>query len=96
MSQGQNNSPGLPDPLLELYQEASGMKEPPKADLVKRAKSYSDFYDVAISSFGKQSVTETPKDIFETSESAIVFKTIRPKFEDFEDELLDESHEEYR
>ncbi|EKD14221.1 Sec34-like family protein [Drepanopeziza brunnea f. sp. 'multigermtubi' MB_m1] len=93
---GQNKASDLPDPILELYEDTAGLKGPPVATLAKRAKSYSDFYDVAVSYLGKESMKETPKDSFGPSENVIDTRVLGSSFEDFEDELLVESQEDYR
>lgn len=80
---------------MEILEEDSGVKGPPKATLARRAKSYSDFYGAAMGYFDKEG-KERPKDvleIFENGESKIRFGD---RYEEYENELLDASHEEYQ
>ncbi|KAK2628854.1 hypothetical protein QTJ16_001957 [Diplocarpon rosae] len=95
-AKGNHHAANLPDPTLELYVENADRKGPPKATFAKRAKSYSDFYDVATNYLSKQAGTERLIDTSEISETVTDKKLIGSDFEDFEDELLDESLEEYR
>ncbi|CZT09685.1 related to conserved oligomeric Golgi complex component 3 [Rhynchosporium agropyri] len=79
-------------PILELYEEPTGLKGPSKATLIRRAKSYSDFYDAAVSYLGKETVK--PKDVFEGCEISHEIDSVNGRYERFEDELLDESQEQ--
>ena len=81
---------------MEILEEDSGVKGPPKATLARRAKSYSDFYGAAMGYFGREARKERPKDVlevFENRESGIQFGG---RYEEYENELLDASHEEYQ
>jgi hypothetical protein len=80
---------------MELFEEVSGLRDPPKATLARRAKSYSDFYDVAVEYLSKDAASDKPRDIFELSmkSNSVLLDN---SFEDFEDDLLDESHEEFQ
>jgi hypothetical protein len=80
---------------MELFEESSGLRGPPKATLARRAKSYSDFYGVAVEYLSKEAKPDKPRDVFELSmKSSSVL--LEKSFEDFEDDLLDESHEEFQ
>jgi hypothetical protein len=84
------------DPILELFEEDSVLKGPPEATLARRAKSYSDFYDVAVSYLGKEPKVEKPRDVFENLEIKAGASTVENRYEECEDELLDASQEEYQ
>lgn len=81
--------------MLEIVEESAGMKGPPKATLTRRAKSYSDFYDVAMSFLSKEARTG-PRDVFEFNLSDPVAVSMTARYENMEDELLDESQEDYQ
>ncbi|CAL3971672.1 unnamed protein product [Diplocarpon coronariae] len=93
---GHNQATDLLDSTLELYVDDADLRSPPKATLAKRAKSYSDFYDVATNYLSKQTGTEKLIDKLEIFETVTNAKSMGSDFEDFEDQLLDESLEEYR
>ena len=81
---------------MQMFEEESVIKGPPKATLARRAKSYSDFYEAATGYFGKEAGKEKPKDClenFENGQSEILFGG---RYEECENDLLDASHEEYR
>jgi hypothetical protein len=96
MTQGGSQIPDASDPIMELFEEASGIKVPPKATLARRAKSYSDFYEVAIDYLKKEAKYSKPKDILERFDSQAAKVPFGLRFEDLEDELLDASQEEYQ
>jgi hypothetical protein len=81
---------------LELFEENSVLKGPPEATLARRAKSYSDFYDVAVSYLGKEPKVQKPRDVFESLEIKTGASTVENRYEEFEDDLLDASQEEYQ
>ncbi|KAH7369957.1 Sec34-like family-domain-containing protein [Rhexocercosporidium sp. MPI-PUGE-AT-0058] len=93
---GNNQISSPQDPILELYEESAGLKGPPKATLARRAKSYSDFYDAAVTFLSKETVIEKSRDAFEVLDISPNVKSLESGFEDFENELLDESQEQYR
>lgn len=93
---GSNQASDIPDAIMELYEDTASLKGPPKATLARRAKSYSDFYDAAVIYLSKETVTEKPRDAFALSENVTDVTSPDSGFEDFEDDLLDESREEYR
>ena len=81
---------------MEILEDELGLKGPPKATLARRAKSYSGFYKAAISYLGKEAGKEKPKDVlevFENGESQILFGD---RYEEYENDLLDASREEYQ
>jgi conserved oligomeric Golgi complex subunit 3 len=81
---------------MEIFEEESGIKGPPKATLVRRAKSYSDFYEAAIGYFGKKAGKEKPKDALEVFENGKSEISLEGRYEEYENDLLDASHEEYQ
>ena len=81
---------------MELFEENSGIKGPPKATLARRAKSYSDFYEVAVEYLKREAKNTIPKDVLETFDSKADKIPSGLQFEDLEDELLDASQEEYQ
>jgi conserved oligomeric Golgi complex subunit 3 len=81
---------------MELFEETSGMRGPPEATLARRAKSYSDFYEVAMNCLNKGAKMEKPKDVFETLEDRREVVPLGLQFETLEDDLLDASQEEYQ
>ena len=72
------------------------MKGPPKATLARRAKSYSDFYEVTIGFLNKEAKAEKSRDVFELLEKRLDNTLIKTTFEDLEEDLLDASQEEYQ
>jgi len=81
---------------LELYEDSSALKGPPKATLAKRAKSYSNFYDAAVQYLGRGIEELDPFDALETAESNEFNGYFKDAFEGYEDQLLDASHQEYQ
>jgi hypothetical protein len=81
---------------MELFDETSGLKGPPEATLVRRAKSYSDFYEVAMDYLKKEAIRSKSKDVLETLGSGVKSVPFGLQFEELEDELLDASQEEYQ
>jgi hypothetical protein len=81
---------------MELFEEAPGLEGPPKATIAKRAKSYSDFYEIARNCLDKEAKTEKSKDALDTFESETERAPLNLRFEAFEDDLLDASQEEYQ
>ena len=79
-----------------MFEDSSGLKGPPKATLARRAKSYSDFYEVAIGYLGKEvrgeNLVHAVQDLKNT-ENDVPFKS---RYEDFEDDLLNASQDEYQ
>lgn len=78
---------------MELFEDNIGMKGPPKATLAKRAKSYSDFHEVAIQYLGADVRNAKSQDPFE---QATVGRDSAQNYEDYEEDILDESHEEFQ
>jgi hypothetical protein len=73
-----------------------GPPGPPEATLARRAKSYSDFYQVAMDYLNKEARKEKPKDVLEIFENKVKGIPLRLRFEDLEDDFLDASQEEYQ
>lgn len=69
---------------------------PPQATLARRAKSYSDFYDVATSYLSKQKVPDRSKIVLDHLSIKKISRTFNLQYEHFEHELLDASHEEFQ
>lgn len=82
--------------ILESFEEVPGLKGPPKATVAKRAKSYSDFYDAAITYLGKEIGQEKRLDIFEVLENEESRVLYESGYEKYEDDLLDASQMEYQ
>jgi hypothetical protein len=80
--------------MVDIYEVSTGVKGPPQATLAQRAKSYSDFYDVAMSFLSEDSKTDKPRDVFFQKTSSMVTRAI--SYEDVEAEILDGSQEEYQ
>jgi len=81
---------------LELLQDFSIKNGPPIATLTKRAKSYSDFYDVCTSLFSQDASKKVPVDTsvnFQDEEKDLFCGN---QIGDFERELLEASQEEYQ
>jgi len=81
---------------MELFEENAGFKGPPKATLARRAKSYSDFYEVAMEYLKREAEQSNPKDALETFDSKADKIPFGLHFEELEDRLLDASQEEYQ
>lgn len=81
---------------MDVYEDATGIKGPPQATLARRAKSYSDFYDAAMSFLNKEAQTKAPRDVLELNGDKTDALTLTARYEYVEDELLDESQEEYQ
>lgn len=96
IEQSSNQISDAPEPILELFEDTSALKGPPKATLVKRAKSYSDFYDAAVSYLSKYAEKEPQFEFFEDLESSKIVPCFEKTFESYEGELLDASEQEYQ
>jgi len=81
---------------MELFEENYGMKGPPKATLARRAKSYSDFYEVAKDFLSKGAKTGKLQDGLEPLEDKLSDTSLGNPFEDFEEDVLNASQEEYQ
>lgn len=83
-------------PMLGIYEDEPVSKDPPKATLARRAKSYSDFYEVAVAYINK----ETNEGKTQNERDAEGGESRTPLFEErysaLEDELVDGSLEEYQ
>lgn len=79
--------------ILDIYEESPDLHGPPQATLARRAKSYSDFYDVAMSFLSKKIKTEESRDVFHQENASTIAKM---GYEDLEDEILDGSQEDYQ
>ncbi|KAM3086416.1 Golgi transport complex subunit 3 [Clarireedia jacksonii] len=94
--QGNNQLLDQKEPMIGIYEEPPVSKDPPKATLARRAKSYSDFYEVAVAYLGKEADTETSQSILDKDGARIQRPLFEERYADLEDELLDASHEEYQ
>lgn len=81
---------------MELFEGNPGLKGPPEATLARRAKSYSDFYAVAMEYLKKDAMRSKSNDVLETIEFKREKVSFGLQFEELEDNLVDASHEEYR
>jgi hypothetical protein len=81
---------------MELFEETSGLRGPPEATLARRAKSYSDFYEVVMDYLKKETMKSKSKDVLETFGSGEKSVPFGLQFEELEDELLDASQEEFQ
>lgn len=79
---------------MDIYEASTGLKGPPQATLAKRAKSYSDFYDVAMSFLSKDVKTDKPCDVF--LQEDLNAATRATSYEDVEDEILAGSQADYQ
>ncbi|KAJ8063771.1 hypothetical protein OCU04_007632 [Sclerotinia nivalis] len=82
--------------LLGIYEDEPSSKDPPKATLARRAKSYSDFYEVAMAYINKEAndgKTQNERDI-EVGEAKIPL--FEERYSALEDDLVDGSLEEYQ
>lgn len=86
----------MQEPVLELFEDPSALKGPPKATLAKRAKSYSDFYEAAVSYLTKDLEKRPQIDVFEIPGSNEIAPCFEGAFEAFEGGLLDASQQEYQ
>ncbi|KAH8590895.1 Sec34-like family-domain-containing protein [Bisporella sp. PMI_857] len=86
----------LSEPILEALEDIPQNRGPPEATLVKRAKSYSDFYEVCTSYFtrteGKPTIID-PSNILENSRQSPLLES---RYEKYESEVLDASQDEYQ
>jgi len=80
---------GIVETIEEVTDKAIG---PPKATVARRAKSYSDFYDVVRAHLKKERESEKQK----AEESLSNELEFVEWFNDINDELLEASHEEYQ
>jgi hypothetical protein len=64
--------------------------------LARRAKSYSDFYEVAMEYLQKDAMRSKSNDVLDTIEFKKEKISYGLQFEELEDNLLDASHEEYQ
>jgi hypothetical protein len=81
---------------LELFEDTTALKGPPKATLAKRAKSYSDFYEAAVSYLSKDLEKRQQIDVFEVPGSSEIAPCFEGTFEGYEGGLLDASQQEYQ
>ncbi len=81
---------------MELFEGSPGLKGPLEATLARRAKSYSDFYEVAMEYLKKDAMRSKSNDVLETIELKREKVSFRLQFEELKDNLLDASHEEYQ
>ncbi|KAG9243248.1 Sec34-like family-domain-containing protein [Calycina marina] len=82
--------------LLEIIEDGIDKRSPPQATRVKRAKSYSDFYDVCTSYFGSGDKKNTPPDTLELLESSKIDSPSTSCYDEYEDDIVTASQEEYQ
>ena len=93
---GRNDFEDQPESILEILEDGIDQKGPPIATLAKRAKSYSDFYEVCSSYLGRSAEIYALNDVFipsNNSESEISFES---NYDRLENDLLDASLEDYQ
>jgi hypothetical protein len=83
-------------PMTGIYEEPPVSKDPPKATLARRAKSYSDFYEVAVAYLDKETHKEASQNSLDIDGARNQGPLFEERYADLEDELLDASHEEYQ
>jgi len=94
--QGKHDLQGPSDSVLDILEDGIRKTGPPIATLVKRAKSYSDFYEVCNSYFGKGAKIGPPADVLEPTEDFEIESLFASNYEQYENELLDVSQEDYQ
>ena len=94
-TKGTNQISDLPPSIGELYEETT-LKGPPEATIARRAKSYSDFYEVATGFLSKQARDEKSRDALDIAPVKQERSFSDFQYEDFEDDLLISSHEEFQ
>ncbi|KAK6216460.1 hypothetical protein LQW54_003465 [Pestalotiopsis sp. IQ-011] len=97
------NQNDAPEPLANLYEEADATEGPPEATLLRRAKSYSDFYHVVRAQIAKDTKKKRKKK--RTDRSLEALNVQRPEddinqlhdepTEFTDDQLLEASQQEY-
>lgn len=81
--------------MLEPFGRASKSHAPPKATLVRRAQSYSDFFEAAQAYIPQEDRLK----IHEALDVAGVVEesmSLECRYDNFENDILDSSHEEYK
>jgi hypothetical protein len=96
VKQGENQISDATEPIIELLEDNSASKGPPKATLAKRAKSYSNFYEAAVHYLGRDGEKIHQFDALESIDSTEIDPYFERTFECCEDELLDASQQEYQ
>lgn len=95
-TQGNNQTLDQSNPMLDIYEEEPVSKSPPKATLARRAKSYSDFYEVAMAYMNEetnQGATPNGSDAEREEPRTPLFEE---RYSALEDEIVDGSLEEYQ
>lgn len=82
--------------MLGIYEDEPLSKDPPKATLAKRAKSYSDFYEVAMSYINKETNEGKTQNERDTEGEEPATPLFEERYSALEDELVDGSLEEYQ
>jgi len=94
--QGKNDLQDSHESILEILEDGIDKNGPPRATLAKRAKSYSDFYEVCNFYFGRSAPTDAPADVLETSKDFGSDALFGGNYEQYENEILGASQEEYQ
>lgn len=92
---GQIDIPAVED-IAEDVEESSLSKGPPKATLARRAKSYSDFYDVVRAHIKKERHEALKEERKKSREQLRSEADFERWYSDVGQDLLEASHEEYR
>ncbi|CAG8982459.1 hypothetical protein HYALB_00009953 [Hymenoscyphus albidus] len=81
--------------IAELFEEPPN-SGPPQATIARRAKSYSDFYEIALGHLKKEPEKTKGSETAEFFDEKTENLFLENWYEDCEDDLLDASHEEYQ
>ncbi|RFU28388.1 hypothetical protein B7463_g7941, partial [Scytalidium lignicola] len=83
------------DPILDIYEEEQIPKGPPSPTLTRRAKSYSDFYDVARAYIHTEFQLKKSQDQLDVLDPARRRDNVANRYYLYEDDLLNATQEEY-
>lgn len=94
--QGNNQALNLHTPMLGIYEDKPLSKDPPKATLARRAKSYSDFYEIAMAYINKETNEEKAQNERDTETEELRTPLFEERYSTLEDDIVDGSLEEYQ
>ncbi|QSZ32000.1 hypothetical protein DSL72_001569 [Monilinia vaccinii-corymbosi] len=83
-------------PMLGTFEDGPLSKDPPKATLARRAKSYSDFYEVAMAYISKETNEGNARDERGTEEGEPRTPLFEERYSALEGDIVDASLEEYQ
>ncbi|KAG4025085.1 hypothetical protein MFRU_067g00140 [Monilinia fructicola] len=93
---GNNQALNLHTPMLGIYEDKPLSKDPPKATLARRAKSYSDFYEIAMAYINKETNEEKAQNERDTETEELRTPLFEERYSTLEDDIVDGSLEEYQ